>query len=89
MKPLDQRRLGRGSCASVNVETATRIAHTQTMTAKAKTPSDTRRSNWDDAVTYRGIKIMPVRGHRSALSKALRDELRQQAEQKRGEAAKS
>jgi hypothetical protein len=38
-------------------------------------------------VVYRGIKIAPISGKRSATAKALRDALRSQSEQSRGEPA--
>lgn len=53
-------------------------------TAKKKTRAR-RVPPAEKAFVYRGIKIQPVTGRRSPLSKALRDEIRKLAEQTRGE----
>jgi len=40
-------------------------------------------------VVYRGIKLAPMFGRRSAISKAIRDDLKAASEQSRGEPAKA
>jgi len=61
-------------------------SHIEGMATTAKKTTRARRvAPAEKAFVYRGIKIQPVTGRRSPLSKALRDEIRKLAEQKRGE----
>jgi hypothetical protein len=52
---------------------------------KAERSRDSDRS--ERTVVYRGIKIAPMSGKRSATAKAIRDALRTKSEQTRGEPA--
>jgi hypothetical protein len=65
-------------------------AHMLTMTANAKKSG---RASSDCAkerpVVYRGIRIDPIPGKRSAVAQTLRDALRTKAEQPRGEPARA
>ena len=55
------------------------------MATKAKKAMHPRRSApTEPTVVYRGIKIAPMSGKRSDTAKALRDSLREKAEQARG-----
>ncbi len=61
-------------------------SHIGGMATTEKKATRTRRADpAEKAFVYRGIKIQPVTGRRSPLSKALRDEIRKLAEQSRGE----
>lgn len=56
------------------------------MATTAKKSTRGRRADpGEEAFVYRGIKIQPVTGRRSPLSRALRDEIRMLAAQSRGE----
>jgi len=57
--------------------------------AKAVKKAQPKRSStkFERTVVYRGIKIAPMSGKRSATAKAIRDALRAQSEQTRGEPA--
>jgi hypothetical protein len=58
------------------------------MTMQAKKVERARGSdNTERTVVYRGIKIAPMSGKRSATAKAIRDALRTKSEQTRGEPA--
>lgn len=58
------------------------------MTMQAKKAELTRDSDRSErTVVYRGIKIAPMSGKRSATAKAIRDALRTKSEQTRGEPA--
>lgn len=60
--------------------------HIRGMATTAKRPTRVRRADpAEKAFVYRGIKIQPVTGRRSPLSKALRDDICKLAEQSRGE----
>jgi hypothetical protein len=45
--------------------------------------------NFERTVLYRGIKILPIKGRRSATAQAIRDALRTKSEHPRGEPAHS
>lgn len=58
------------------------------MATQAKKTVRTRRSATPErTVVYRGIKIAPMSGKRSATAKAIRDALRAKSERARGEPA--
>jgi hypothetical protein len=58
------------------------------MAKAAKTAGPKRSSTkFERTVVYRGIKIPPISGKPSATALAIRDALRTQSEQLRGEAA--
>jgi len=59
--------------------------------AKAVKKAGRKRSStiFERTVVYRGIKIPPISGKPSATALAIRDALRTQSEQSRGEAAHS
>jgi hypothetical protein len=58
------------------------------MAIQAKKTVRARRSAPPErTVIYRGIKIAPISGKRSATAKAIRDALRTKSEQTRGEPA--
>ena len=48
-----------------------------------------RKGKAEREVVYRGIKIAPITGKRSAIAKAIRDALRARSEESRGEPALS
>jgi Arc/MetJ family transcription regulator len=56
------------------------------MVTIAKKAARPRRSGTTDrTIVYRGIKIAPMSGRRSAVAKAIRDALRMKSEQPRAE----
>ena len=58
------------------------------MAVQAKKTDRARRSTMTErTVVYRGIKIAPMNGKRSATAKAIRDALRTKSEQSRGKPA--
>jgi Arc/MetJ family transcription regulator len=58
------------------------------MVSVAKKAGRSRRSGTTDrTVVYRGIKIAPMTGRRSAVAKAIRDALRTKSEQLRAKPA--
>jgi Arc/MetJ family transcription regulator len=58
------------------------------MVTIAKKAARPRRSvTADPTVVYRGIKIAPMSGRRSAVAKAIRDALRTKSEQRRARPA--
>jgi len=60
--------------------------HICIMASKAKKTMRTRRSAaTEPTIVYRGIKIAPVSGRRSATAEAIRDALRTKSEQTRRE----
>ena len=65
-------------------------AHVLPMTTTAKRPGSTRRSGMAERpVVYRGIKLAPMFGKRSAISRAIREDLQAVSDQTRGEPAKA
>jgi hypothetical protein len=56
-------------------------------TRAKKTGRSPRSATAERTVIYRGIKIAPMSGKRSATAKAIRDALRTKSEQTRGEPA--
>lgn len=78
--------LGRPRRLSVDFFTPER--HISLMdTSSKKTGIMRRRAAPERTVVYRGIKIAPMSGRRSATAQAIRDALRTKSEQTRGEPA--
>jgi hypothetical protein len=60
--------------------------HIDPVTTKLKKARKTRSSSLERPVIYRGIKIAPMSGKRSATAQAIRDALRTKSEQSRANA---
>jgi hypothetical protein len=58
------------------------------VTAVKRTGRTRSSASSEGTVVYRGIKIAPVSGKRSATAQAIRDALRTKSEQLRGESAR-
>jgi hypothetical protein len=59
------------------------------MVTTAKKSGRVRLTSRQGTVIYRGIKIAPMSGKRSATAQAIRDAVRTKSEQSRGESARA